>query len=136
MLTENFRYVRIMHVWAGFQDLPTFILGPHHECVHRSFDMWLVLTLPFLLPHHFSWGEREKDGALDVTSSSGFTILSWETNLISRGRHFALSKQERNISLIVIHRSAYLFPLCLLLLYIPDLATLQVRNRIIYTRYS
>lgn len=54
VLTENFRYVRIMHIWTGFQDLSTFILGPHHECVHRSLDMWLVLTLPFLLPHHFS----------------------------------------------------------------------------------
>lgn len=134
VLTKNFRYVRVMHVWTGFQDLPTFVFSPHHECVHRSLDMWLVLTLPFLLPHHFSWRERE-NGALDVTSS-GFTILSWETNLISRGRHLALSKQERNISLIVTHRSAYLFPLCLPLLYIPDLATLQFQNRIIYTRHT
>lgn len=54
MLTKYFRYVRIVHVWAGLQDLPTFVLGPHHECIHRSLDMWFILTLPFLLPHHFS----------------------------------------------------------------------------------
>lgn len=61
MLTENFRYVRVMHVWTGLQDLPTLVFGPHHERVHRSLDMWLVLTLPFLLPHHFSCGERERE---------------------------------------------------------------------------
>lgn len=43
-----------MHVRAGFQNFPTFVLGPHHERVHRPLDMWLVLTLPLLLSHHFS----------------------------------------------------------------------------------
>jgi len=137
LLTENFRYVWIVHVRASFQNLSTLVLGPHHKCVHRSFDMRFVLTLPFLLPHHFSWRKRERGiGALDVTPSSRFTILSWETNLISWGRHLALSKQERNISLIVTHRTAYLFPLCLPLLYMSDLATLQFQKRInIYERW-
>ena len=49
-----------MHVRAGFQNFPTLVLGPHHERVHRSFDMWLVLTLPLLLSHHFSWTERRR----------------------------------------------------------------------------
>lgn len=53
-LTKYFRYVGIVHVRAGFQNFPTLVLGPHHERVHRSFDMWLVLTLPLLLSHHFS----------------------------------------------------------------------------------
>jgi hypothetical protein len=51
-LTKYFGNVGIMHVRTSFQNLPPFILGPHHESVHWPFYVGLVLAFPLLLPDY------------------------------------------------------------------------------------
>lgn len=54
--SEDLGYVRVVHVWTSFQDLPALILGPHHERVHWPLDVrfaglvtaWLTDQLRFL----------------------------------------------------------------------------------------
>lgn len=68
--------------------------------------------------------ERKREVVLNVTSAQ-FTTLSWEANLISIGVTCYFQKRNVISGLIITHNIAYLSPLCLPLLYIPDLATLQ-----------
>lgn len=53
VLTENLRYVGVMHVRTCLENFSTLVLSPDHESVHRPLDVWLVLAFPFLLSHHF-----------------------------------------------------------------------------------
>jgi len=37
--TQYFADVRVVHVWAGLEDLPALLPSPHHEGVHRALDV-------------------------------------------------------------------------------------------------
>lgn len=41
-LTQNLADVGIVHVGEGLEDLAPLVLGPHHECIHWPFNVWLV----------------------------------------------------------------------------------------------
>ena len=51
--TKNLGDVGVVHIRAGLQDLPSLVLGPDHEGVHRTLDVVLVPGLAGLL-----WGGR------------------------------------------------------------------------------
>ena len=51
-LTEDLGDVRVVHVWAGLQDLLPLVLGPDHEGVHGSLDVRVAVTLPLGLPNN------------------------------------------------------------------------------------
>lgn len=40
--SKDLGYVGVVHVRTCFQDLPALVLGPNHERVHWSFDVWLA----------------------------------------------------------------------------------------------
>lgn len=43
-LTQNFAYVRVVHVGEGLQDLAPLVLGPHHESIHWPFNVGFVVV--------------------------------------------------------------------------------------------
>jgi len=47
-LTEYLANAGVMHIRAGFQDGSAFLARPHHERVHRSLDMLLLLLVVLL----------------------------------------------------------------------------------------
>lgn len=57
--TEDFTDVGVVHVWTRFQDLPSLLPRPHHECIHWSFDMWLTgFSLVFRWSDYFSYNNK------------------------------------------------------------------------------
>lgn len=42
--TQNLAYVGIVHVGESLEDLAPLIFGPHHERVHWSFNVGLVVV--------------------------------------------------------------------------------------------
>lgn len=39
MLTQYLGDVGVVHIRAGLEDLPPFVLGPYHKGVHRPLDV-------------------------------------------------------------------------------------------------
>ena len=56
-LTENLADAGVVHVWEGLEDLPSLVLGPHHEGVHGPLD---VTAVPGLREVAGAWGAGEE----------------------------------------------------------------------------
>lgn len=50
--TEDLADVGVVHVGEGLEDLSPLVLGPHHESVHRPFDVWFIAAAAAALPEY------------------------------------------------------------------------------------
>ncbi len=74
-----------MHIRTSFQNFPSFIFGPNHESVHRSFNVWLSFGVSTTLANyfgsvHFCCSIQEikisiLNGVLIVPSDLNFSLL-------------------------------------------------------------
>lgn len=71
-LTEYFGNVRVVHVWTRFQNFPSFISSPNHECIHRPLDVrfpsirCFFLTDYFCTQHFVCAAEKERGVAMST----------------------------------------------------------------------